>query len=157
MVIADRRALLSPMSATYRQVPWGHVPTATASQSTTFAPVTRTRPLTAPAEVSANTTGSPESLCDQSTPGVRWLAAMPLASGNSRKRDRSDATRQPAADEESCDGCFASLGQPSAAASRLTSRAASRLCEKRPITVGPRGGLTDRDGVVNGQVGTADG
>src|SRR5512143_2694315 len=157
MVIAGRLALLSPMSARYRQVPWGHAPTATASQSTSFAPVMRTRPLTAPAEVSANTTGSPESLCDQSTPGVRRLAAMPLASGNSRKRDMSDATRQPAADEESCDDCFASLGQPSAAASKLTSIAASLLCKNRPITIGPRGGLTARDRVVNGQVGAADG
>src|SRR5574342_813 len=129
MVIADRLALLSPMSATYKQVPWGHVPTATASQSTPLAPLTRTRPLTAPAEVSANTTGSPESLCDQSTPGVRWLAAIPLASGNSRKRDMSDATRQPAVDAESgavALDCFASLGQPTAAASRLISKAASR-------------------------------
>jgi len=51
------------------------------SQFTISAPVTCTAPSIAPLSDSANTIGFFESLCVQTTPGVRALNAMPLASG----------------------------------------------------------------------------
>src|SRR6478752_4991023 len=77
----DRDAWLSPMSAMYRQLPPGHGATAISSQFTISAPVTWTEPITAPLSDSAHTIGFFESLCVQTTPGVRPLNATPLASG----------------------------------------------------------------------------
>ena len=61
-----------------------HGPTATASQSTTSAPVSRTWPVTDPRVSRANSTGWPESLCVQSRPGTFRLTARPLASRSPR-------------------------------------------------------------------------
>src|SRR5687768_15366610 len=68
------------MSAMYRQDPCGHGATARSSQSVTVAPVMVTRPFAPPLVSNAKIIGSPESLCVQMIPGLRRLAAAPLAS-----------------------------------------------------------------------------
>ena len=53
---------------------------ASASQSSTWAPVIDTRPVMFPFASNAINSGAPESLCDQNRPGVARLATRPLAS-----------------------------------------------------------------------------
>src|SRR5436190_4066921 len=71
------------MSAIYRQSPDAQGATEMSSQSRVLIG-TRTRPRTAPfASRAKRTAAFPESLCDQSKPGLRRLTARPLDSGSS--------------------------------------------------------------------------
>src|SRR5947207_794280 len=71
------------MSAIYRQSPDEQRPAEMSSQSLVGIG-NFTRPRTVPLGSRAKSTAAfPESLCDHSSPGVRWLIARPLDSGRS--------------------------------------------------------------------------
>src|SRR5688500_1356885 len=118
MVTLRLARLLSPISATYTQLPPGHAATEISSQSSTVAFGMRTRPRHWPDASTACRRGCPESLCDQITPGVRRLSAAPLASGS--PLSGFDA---PAAAQTSGLARSAEAGAPSTQAVTTTARA----------------------------------
>src|SRR5687767_13734848 len=79
------------------QEPPGHAPTATAYQSSTSTPATRTRPVTDPQVSRATTTDSPESVIAHRRPGERRLTATPLASGREAVGTRETPVTDPRA------------------------------------------------------------